>query len=180
MARNYIQELIRGDLRALALPPNERPTSELPMSTVETANADDRPGRLGQYLCAHYLISAEDLAAALAEQRRRIAAGYPIALGDLLVEQGHLTVQQLVNMLMLQHLDRVRQTDPARSPHLGELLVEMGLIGVQQLAAVLTIQSEARQRGEAIRLGKILIEKGLLTRHELARALWAQRCARRR
>jgi hypothetical protein len=126
------------------------------------------------------LIGADDLAAALAEQRQRMAAGHPIALGDLLVEQGHLTVQQLVNMLMLQHLDRVRQTDPARSPQLGELLVQMGVIGVQQLAAVLTIQAEARQRGEAIRLGKLLIDMGLLTRHELAMALWSQRRTRRR
>ena len=176
----HVQELIRGDLRALAIPPDEGHASELAMPAVEAASADDQPRRLGQYLCAHYLIGADDLAAALTEQRQRNAAGQPIALGDLLVEQGHLTVQQLVNMLMLQHVDRVRQTDAARSPQLGELLVQMGLIGVQQLAAVLTIQTEARQRGEAIRLGKMLIAMGLLTRHELARALWSQRCARRR
>jgi hypothetical protein len=176
----HIQELLRGDLRALAIPPDERDTSKPATSPMETAKANEQPGRLGQYLCAHYLIGADDLAAALAEQRRRIDAGQPIALGDLLVEQGHLTVQQLVNMLMLQHLDRVRQTDPARSPHLGELLVQMGLIGAQQLAAVLIAQTEARQRGEAIRLGKILIAMGLLTRQELARALWYQRSIRRR
>jgi hypothetical protein len=176
----HIQELVRGDLRALAIPPHERHASKPAISPLEAAKADDQPGRLGQYLCDHYLIGADDLAAALAEQRQRIGAGRPIALGDLLVEQGHLTVQQLVNMLMLQHLDRVRQTEPARSPQLGELLVQMGLISVQQLAVVLTVQTEARQRGEAVRLGKILIAMKLLTRHELARALWCQRRIHRR
>jgi hypothetical protein len=168
-----IRSLIEGDLRALAIPSPEMPS---PAVSIE----GDQPRRLGEYLRAHYLISADDLTAALAQQRHRNAAGQPIALGDLLVEQGHLTVHQLVNMLMLQHLDRVRRTAPATSPRLGELLVETGLITTKQLAMVLTMQTEARQRGEAIRLGKILISMGLVTRHELAIALWSQRRAQRR
>jgi hypothetical protein len=183
MARDHrtraaqIRYLVQGDLRALTIPSQER-AFELALSPAEASIGAGEPVRLGEYLRDHNLISADVLAAALAEQGQRIAAGHPIALGDLLVEQGHLTVHQLVNMLMLQHLDRVRRTAPAMSPRLGELLVRTGVITAQQLATVLTMQTEARQRGEAVRLGKILIEAGLITRPQLAKILVYQRQAR--
>lgn len=50
---------------------------------------------IGEVLVAHGLISEDGLAQALAEQRRRAAAGERIRLGELLVEMGFLTTTEL-------------------------------------------------------------------------------------
>ncbi len=174
-----LRSVVQGDLRALAIP--AQAVLAFDAATPITATAEGAPlrGRLGVYLCAQGLITADDLAAALAEQRQRTAQGRPIALGDLLVEHGHLTAHELVTVLMLQQLDR-RQAPTAQTSPLGELLVRARLITTEQLAAALTTQTEARQRGETIRLGEILIASGVLTRRDLTTSLLHQRRTRRR
>ncbi len=113
-----LRSVVQGDLRALAIP--AQAVLAFDAATPITATAEGAPlrGRLGVYLCAQGLITADDLAAALAEQRQRTAQGRPIALGDLLVEHGHLTAHELVTVLMLQQLDR-RQAPTAQTSPLG-------------------------------------------------------------
>jgi hypothetical protein len=174
-----LRSVLHGDLRALALPPQAMVTADTTTPILETTVEQSHWRRLGEYLRAHDLITEQDLAAALAEQRQRIAQSRPIALGDLLVEQGHLTAQELVTVLMLQLLDRRQATSAQTSPPLGELLVRARLITAEQLAAALTTQTEARQRGEVTRLGEILIASGVLARRDLATSLVHQRRSRR-
>jgi hypothetical protein len=174
-----LRSVVRGDLRALVIPAEAVLASDVATQITETDEGAPQPGRLGAYLRAQGLITEDDLAAALAEQRQRTAQGQPIALGDLLVEHGHLTVHELVTVLMLQQLDR-RQAPTAQTSPLGELLVRARLITAEQLAAALTTQTEARQRGETIRLGEILIGSDVLTRRDLATSLLQQRRTRRR
>jgi hypothetical protein len=132
--------------------------------------------RLGHYLLAIGVITHEQLSAALAEQARRIADGVPIALGDLLVQQGALAPRDLVTALMLQQLDRQRNMpDRSSSAPLGELLVQSGVISTGQLAAALTTQIRLRQQGEDVLLGQILIAQGALSQSMLASALRDQR-----
>ncbi len=169
-----IRCVLQGELRALAIPP------ELATNVWNAGSAPARGGRLGDYLCAHQLITANDLATALAEQHRRIAQGRPIALGDLLVEQGRLTAHELVTALMLQHLDRQQGAATNTTPPLGELLVRAGLLTANQLHTALTIQTIARQQGAGIRLGQVLLRMGVLSRHDLATTLAHQRRTRRR
>jgi hypothetical protein len=173
------QAVLQRRLRALVWTPAPPRPSE-PPTPAATPDVPLVPVvRLGDYLCAHGLIAAPDLAAALGEQRHRLAQGRPIALGDLLVEQGHLTTQELVTVLMLQQLDRRQGASTEAAPPVGELLVQAGLITTEQLAAALTTQTEARQRGETLRLGQILIAAGVLSRQDLATTLVQQRRARR-
>jgi hypothetical protein len=170
--------LLQGQLRALAIPPQAVLTADrAPLPREKRTGGHG--GRIGDYLRAHNLISEDDLARALTEQQDRIAQGRPIALGDLLVEQGRLTAHELVTVLMLQHLDRQQSLATDTPPPLGELLVRTGLISAEQLGVALAIQTAARQRGESIRLGQVLLTMGALTRHDLAATLAHQRRARR-
>jgi hypothetical protein len=174
-----IRNMLQQQLRALAVPTQEPPSTAL-AAPAAPAWRHGQGERLGDYLLAIGLIVERDLGAALAEQQQRIAQGRPIALGDLLVEQGHLTAHDLVAVLMLQQLDRLQESRAGSESRIGELLVQTGLITADQLAAALIIQTEARQRGEPGRLGRILIASGALTRQELAATLAQQRRSRRR
>jgi len=167
--------VLQADLRALAVPSY----ATLPADPRLTAAVRRQPGRLGDYLCAHGLITESDLAAALAEQHQRMVDARPISLGDLLVEQGRLTTQALVTVLMLQQLDRQPGAISGTTPRLGELLVHAGLITTNQLQAALLVQAEARQRGEDCRLGQILMAAGALTHEDLVTTLSHQQHERR-
>ena len=170
-----LRYVLQGDLRALAVPPEADLSSDHAVSEADDAGVPAKRGRLGDYLLVHDLITADDLTAALTKQRERLAQGRPIALGELLVEQGRLSAHDLVRVLMLQQLDRLHAPATNAAPPLGELLVRAGFISADQLAAALTVQTEAWQRGETIRLGEILIAAGVITPKDLTATLDRQR-----
>jgi hypothetical protein len=174
-----LRSVIQGNLRALAIPPQAMPAAHSGPTPADEARVAPRQVRLGDYLRSHNLISEQDLAAALKEQRQRIALGQPIALGDLLVEQGLLSAHDLVTVLMLQQLDRMQGPTGDTAPPLGELLVQAGLITAEQLATALIMQTEARQRGETTQLGEILIAAGALSHDDLLSTLAHQHRSRR-
>jgi hypothetical protein len=134
--------------------------------------------RLGHYLQALGLISEAQLDRALVEQTRSIAAGSPMALGDLLVAQGALTTQDLVMALLLQQLDRVLEAQVPVGTRLGELLVQAGVISAAQFASALMSQMERRRQGEHVLIGQILIAQGVLAPDRLAAALRDQTSVR--
>jgi hypothetical protein len=70
-----------------------------------SANNGQPPSRLGEYLVVEGIISAEQLAAVLAEQSRRRHAGEATLLGDLLVRAGYLTFDALEKVLQQQRDD---------------------------------------------------------------------------
>jgi hypothetical protein len=170
-----LRYVLQCDLRALAVPPEAALSSDHAASEADDPGVPAKRWRLGDYLLAHDLITADDLTAALTKQRERLAQGRPIALGELLVEQGRLSAHEIVRVLMLQHLDRLQEPATNAAPPLGELLVRAGFISADQLAAALTVQTEARQRGETIRLGEILIAAGVVTPKDLTTTLERQR-----
>ena len=162
-----LRYMLQADLRAMSIPPH----TTLPIDPALTTRAQRQSGRLGDYLCAHGLITESALAAALVEQHQRIAEERPIALGDLLVEQGLLTSQALLTVLMLQQLDHQSGVITDTPLRLGELLVQAGVISADQLETALLVQAEARQRGENLRLGQVLIAGGVLTHADLETTL---------
>lgn len=137
-----------------------------------------RPSRLGHYLKTLGLVSEAQLAQALVEQERLIAAGTPMALGDVLVAQKALTSEDLVMAIMLQQLDRVLDSSAPMSTRLGELLVRSGVITAAQFASALMIQLQRRRQGEHVLLGQILVAQGLLAPDHLSSALREQNSVR--
>ena len=162
--RRYV---LQANLRAMTIPAHVT----LPIDPALAAGAQRQSGRLGDYLSAHGLITESALAAALAEQHQRIAEERPIALGDLLVEQGLLTTRALLTVLMLQQLDHQSGAIAGTTLRLGELLVQASLVSAEQLETALLVQAEARQRGENLRLGQVLIAAGVLTHADLMTSL---------
>lgn len=165
-------------MRRPAHPPISLASEARGPSRPAGASACALPMRLGHYLQALGLISQAQLDRALAEQTRSIAAGSPMALGDLLVAQGALTTQDLVMALLLQQLDRVLEVQVPVGTRLGELLVQAGVITAAQFATALMSQIERRRQGEHVLIGQILIAQGVLAPERLASALRDQTNAR--
>ncbi len=83
----------------------------------------------------------------------------PRRLGELLVENGLLKEEQLLEALNVQKLQRKL---------LGEIIVELGFTSKEKLDGTL-----ARQYGS--KLGEILINKGLITFEQLQQSLYDQK-----
>lgn len=146
--------------------------------SAPTADVAADGSQLGQYLHLLELITDAQLTRALTVQAQRHAAGMPIALGELLVEQGALSAQNLVLALMLQQLDRLQDGMVTETARLGERLVQAGVISSAQCASALLTQMQFRQDGVSIPLGQILIAQGLVTADYLKVALCEQAVAR--
>ena len=84
-----------------------------------------------------------------------------VKIGELLVQEGILTREQVAQVLTVQ---KVRQNIP-----LGELFVHSGLLTSEQLQAALEQQKKTKQK-----LGALLVEKGWITETVLASALYFQ------
>jgi hypothetical protein len=141
---------------------------------------------LGTLLVEDELLAPAELERALAEQRRTGRL-----LGQILVDQGHMTAVALARTLAKQHGVELRSStslapeaplrgvtaSPARtSGHerpwrpLGALLVENGLLADAALEDALAEKREHPDR----RLGEILVERGHLSGAELAWGLAEQ------
>lgn len=138
---------------------------------------------LGELLVADGLLTADELEAALAEQRRTGRL-----VGEILVESGYISAFSLGRALAAQHgveLRPVAGADqgppaakrPSRDPQqaawrpLGKLLVEQEFLTRAQLEQAL---GEQRQSGGRRLLGEILVGSGFLSGVSLARALAEQ------
>jgi len=147
----------------------------------------DFPWRsLGALLVEDELLAPAELERALAEQRRTGRL-----LGQILVDQGHMTAVALARTLAKQHGVELRSSTsleleaPRRGPTLGPartsgrerpwrplgvLLVENGFLSDTALQEALAEKREHPDR----RLGEILVEGGHLTGAALAAALAEQ------
>lgn len=118
----------------------------------------------------------------------------PKRLGDLLIDSGAITKDQLAEALSLQSeepetkrlgqllLDEVRISEAqlqqaldvqAKDPSikLGDVLISMGVIDASELAALLDQQA----RGDRSRLGEIIVRRGYASAKTVARAVRDQR-----
>ncbi|HEU4368007.1 MAG TPA: hypothetical protein VFV05_07245 [Methylomirabilota bacterium] len=131
--------------------------------TPATSEASTQPGgepghgrRFGDLLVADGLIRPEQLAEALRIQGT--LSNY-LPLGQILLNQGWLTRQQLTAVLKRHH----------KSARLGELLVRAGSITTKQLETALAHQAQARQP-----LGHALMRLGYVTEETMREALCSQ------
>ncbi len=106
-------------------------------------------GRIGELLVKHDLITRSQLRRALARQEKKT---YKALLGDVLIEMGFITEDQL---------ERVSQ-------EFTEQIVESNLISKEQLE---TAKKEMAKSKRQIPLGSLLVEMGFLTESQLVAAI---------
>lgn len=128
----------------------------------------------------------------------------PRKLGEFLIDQGYLTVEQLKNALAEQQAERkqgwniqlgrillrkklvtplilattlIEQRKVLGGPpeHLGEYLVSHHLITIEQLKIGMAEQMLLALRGEHLKLGELLVRDGVLRNTDLERMLEEQR-----
>ncbi|GAB4203107.1 MAG: hypothetical protein OHK0022_26950 [Roseiflexaceae bacterium] len=166
--------------RALALDPNCEPARtglellrlrELPPAIPQPeAQRAVAAGRIGDYLLRAGIISKAQLDQALAEQiQRQSYRGERVTVGDILIERGWLSPNQLASLLIVQQQEKLRGAHPPQ--RLGEYLVANGVISHDLLATVLTEQIALRRSGQQILLGDLLIQGGYVTQDVLNRML---------
>jgi len=115
---------------------------------------------IGEMLLDEKLVSPSQLDAAIAAQRQ---SGH--LLGQILVEQGALTQNQLVELLENQLHQRLEQAGLNRH-HLGEILLSLHAVSRWQLS-----QALERQPAERKKVGQLLIELGYTSRGSVEQAL---------
>lgn len=104
------------------------------------------PKRLGELLVESGILSEDQLVAALEHQTRQRGL-----LGEIIVELGFTTKEKLEATLARQYGSK-----------LGEILINKGMITFEQL-----IRSLDEQKNSMKSLGDILVEKGFITESEL-------------
>ena len=93
-----------------------------------------------------------------------MVAGKKVRIGDLLVEKGLITQEELGNALKIQK---------ESGKKLGKVLVEMGLLTSEEAMEQLAAQHRAPR--QKIRLGDLLVEHGVITSEQLRTALAEQK-----
>jgi hypothetical protein len=135
------------------------------------------PRKIGDFFVEQGLISAAQRDEALAELHKLQAKGQRAALdgaktrrlGDILLQRGWLTPQQLASALVRQQQERSRGGQ--RPERLGEYLLAGNLVTGDQLGTALAEQSRLRMRGKHARLGELLIRGGALAPATLSHVL---------
>jgi predicted double-glycine peptidase len=115
---------------------------------------------IGEILLEAGLVSACDIDAAISEQKR--TGEY---LGQILVRQGLINQEQLVEILELQLATRLQNCQETKQS-LGEILLENQSITRWQLARTLELQGLSRKK-----IGQLLIELGFTSRGTVEQAL---------
>lgn len=137
---------------------------------------------LGQVLVRMGILDSTDLKAALSVQQYldipddavKTAAGVRQMLGDLLLQAGHITSEQLEGAFAEQ-----KRT----GEKLGEVLVRTGLLTDRQLNAVLDFQrrqGEEKRSPGPLRLGELLVSKGYISHEQLDDALYKQALSKKK
>lgn len=115
---------------------------------------------IGEILLEAGLVTAQDISAAISEQKQ--TGEY---LGQILVRQGLITQEQLVEILELQLATRLQNCQETKK-FLGEILLENQSITRWQLARTLELQGLSRKK-----IGQLLIELGFTSRGTVEQAL---------
>jgi predicted CXXCH cytochrome family protein len=130
---------------------------------------------LGQVLVRRGTLKADEIKVPLLIQEHlgsvenavKLAAGDRQVLGDLLVLAGHITEEQLQQVLAEQRLSGGK---------FGEVCKRLGLLTEQQLRALLEFQRNQESRHDSpLRLGELLVATGKITREHLEDALKKQK-----
>lgn len=155
------------------------PQHDLERALEEQRNTNEL---LGQTLVRMGILDPTDIKAALSVQHYlnspddavKTAAGVRQMLGDLLLQAGHITSEQLEGAFAEQ-----KRT----GEKLGEVLVRMGLLTDRQLNAVLDFQrrqGEEKRSSGPLRLGELLVSKGYISHEQLDDALYKQALSKKK
>lgn len=134
---------------------------------------------LGHVLVKMGVIDPADFIAALSVQDHldcvedavKIAAGVRRMLGDLLIQAGRITSEEL---------DRAIAEQKRSGKKLGEVLVRQGLLTERELQRVLDFQqNQGRATPGPLKLGEILVSSGAISRSQLDNALRKQTDSRK-
>jgi hypothetical protein len=133
--------------------------------------------KIGDYLVDQELITVAQRDQALAElnsiqareKRRALEESQTKRFGDILLQHGWLTPQQLGAALVQQQQERSRSGQ--RPERLGEYLMVGELISGEQLGMALAEQARLRMHARHTRLGELLVRNGSLVPATLAHVL---------
>lgn len=154
----------------------------LPPQNIEAALEEQKNTNelLGQVLVRMNILDPADIRAALSIQEHldrvedavKLAAGVRRLLGDLLVQAGRITNEQLEHAIAEQKRSGGK---------LGEVLVRQGLLTEQELRGVLDFQrNQGRAAPGPLKLGEILVSSGTISRSQLDDALRKQTVSRKK
>lgn len=108
------------------------------------------------------------------EDALNLSAGLRKKLGELLLQAGKITNQQLEASLRIQQ---------KTGEKLGQIISRLGFVSKEQLNAILLFQrnqSTIPHGVNNLRLGQLLVSKGLITNEQLESALKAQKISQKR
>lgn len=120
---------------------------------------EDAALRIGRLAVRFRMISAERLEAIL-ERQRSAPADRRRRIGELLIETGSLTPQQVEFLASVQQVKALRMADR----RFGDLAVQSGLATEAQVAAAMEMQKQRfLERREKVPVSDLLIAQGVLT-----------------
>jgi len=116
--------------------------------------------RIGEYFLKRNKITEQQLnhALLLAQERKS-------KLGEILVELGYITRQELMKML----LERLHPHELGKRRKIGEILLSAQIITEEQLKHAIQIQQVKRQR-----IGEIFVDLGYVTKEQITEAIAAK------
>lgn len=113
--------------------------------------------KIGEYFIKRGKINEEQLNHALLLAKEKKSK-----LGEILVELGYITRQELMNML----LERLKPLELGKRRKIGEILLSAGIVTEEQILHALEIQQLKRKR-----IGEILVDLGYVTKEQITEAL---------
>jgi hypothetical protein len=116
---------------------------------------------VGQIALSEGLLTSESLEESI---RLQTADSSGRALGEILVEKGYLTREQLARVVTIQRTRFQRiSADPGRGGLFGQIALRLDYVTRDHLNECLREQQGAGAAGSSLLLGQILLRKGYLT-----------------
>ncbi len=161
---------------------NVRPGIDDASSATSSAEPQEPPSRLGDYLIARGWITPQQIEAALEEQRRLGKSGVEQRLGTILLRNGHLDQEKLATALAKgrtvglgefgSYLVRQKLLTPEQ---VGKALARQASLVVEQerrhLKSFSLFSNKSSARVPIPRLGEIMVQLGMLTTQQVEAAL---------
>lgn len=156
----------------LALLTNWNTVTEQLLNADELQGARDGAKRpmLGMVLEAEHMLNRVQVLAVAAAQTDRKVRGNSVPFGEMAVQLGFMTAEQLAKALEIQKEIAVALDSPKR---LGFYLIEAGVVTPTQLRTALSVQ-----KGSAMPLGQVLVSQGAIDHSLLETMLQVQRMER--
>lgn len=130
---------------------------------------------LGEALVEARVLTEQQVALALAEQRKLAQKKKPMRLGEVLLRMKLVRPEQLEAAIASQ-IETIPASDAGATGQLGDYLLSRQLVTRAQLLQALAKQNELKRQGRPMLLGDVLVLCGYVQREQLNRSLveWQQ------